>query len=128
MSRRVKLPSTSRMQATPLHQQLDSDGRAVNVYAWGTWEPPDIQPHDSDSVYVVTDNDVGRADLISFKFYGTPDLFWVILLLNGILDQFTGDSEQLGLATGTVLRIPDKGRIAAILSSGATVTASNPQS
>jgi hypothetical protein len=115
------------MQATPLQQLLDEAGNVTNLYAWGTWESPNIPPHETDSVYVSTDNDLGRIDLISHKFYGTPDFFWVILLVNDIMDQFSDDAEQLGLAPGTVLRIPAKSRVTAILEGGATVSSSSIQ-
>ena len=31
-----------------------------------------------------------RPDLLSYKYYGTPFLFWLILLANGLTDPFEG--------------------------------------
>lgn len=122
MSRRVQLSSASRMQATPLFQLRDSDGNVTNEYAWGTWEPPDIPSDATDDVHVVTDNDLGRVDLLADKFYGNVSLYWIILHVNDIMDQFTTDPTMLGLVPGTVLRIPKKARVLAILQSGKTLT------
>lgn len=110
------------MQASPLFQLRDDVGNATNTYAWGTWEPPDIPADASDDVHVVTDNDIGRVDLLAHQFYGTVSLYWVILHVNNIMDQFTADSNLLGLTPGTVLRIPKKARVLAILQSGKTLT------
>ncbi len=41
-----------------------------------------------------------RPDSISYKFYGAPELFWIILRYNNITDPF----ESLGV--GTKIRIP----------------------
>jgi len=44
---------------------------------------------------------VGRLDLLSYKVYGTPYLWWVIALANDIMDPF----DQT--AVGNLLMIPD---------------------
>ena len=112
------------MQTTVLYQLRDADGNLTASYAWGTWEPPDIPADATDDVHVVTDTDLGRIDLISHKFYGTPDLFWVILHVNDVLDQYS-DDPLLGLPAGTILRIPKKGRVTAILQSGRKAVSSS---
>lgn len=121
MSKRIRLPQTSRMQSTRLFQLSTDSGAPSNVYAWGSWIRPPLLPLSSDAVYVVKDTDVGRLDNISQQFYGTPDLFWVILEVNDIRDQFTDDPAD-GMPVGTVLRIPRKERVFSILSNGTAST------
>jgi hypothetical protein len=49
----------------------------------------------------VREGEVNRLDLISWKYYGTPELFWVIMAVNDIVNPFD-------VAEGTVLRIIPK--------------------
>ena len=50
--------------------------------------------------YRVTDADLMRPDLISFKAYGTADYWWLILAYNDIADAL------LGMKTGDLLKVP----------------------
>lgn len=50
--------------------------------------------------HVVTPNEDGRLDLISFHSYGTVDLWWIIGLVNGLVDPIRDPH------TGRVLVIP----------------------
>lgn len=52
----------------------------------------------------VKENEVNRLDLISWKYYKTPELFWVIAAVNNIIDPFN-------IEEGTVLRIIPKSYI-----------------
>ena len=61
----------------------------------------------SDQVYVVTARTAGRLSLISQKFYGVPDLWWVISQVNYCNDPL------LGFPVGTRLAIPTSARLAA---------------
>ena len=54
---------------------------------------------ENDSYHTVTVIDQLRPDLISYRFYGTVDYFWIILLANDILDPFN-------MRQNTILRIP----------------------
>ena len=54
------------------------------------------------SYYRVTEVDLLRPDLISYKVYGTIDFWWIILLVNNI------DNPFKDLVVGTILQIPDK--------------------
>lgn len=80
----------------------DDKGR----YFLGTFPTTELPPDQTDSFYVVQGSDAGRPDLISYKFYGTPAFYWVILWINGIADPF----EQL--YPGMMLRIPSQRRLA----------------
>ena len=48
--------------------------------------------------YTVPENEVNRLDLISWYFYRTPELMWVIMSINNITDPFN-------VPAGTVLKI-----------------------
>jgi hypothetical protein len=42
-------------------------------------------PH-AEKLYIVTQEDLMRIDLISHKVYGTPNFWWVVAQRNGIID------------------------------------------
>lgn len=74
---------------------VDEDG---NVYI----ESPNkinIKPSKDDSFYMIESGYENRMDLISYKFYGTPLLWWVIAMMNKIQD-------PLDIKVGDILRIP----------------------
>lgn len=50
--------------------------------------------------YVIQQKDIGRMDLIAWKYYQNPEYLWVISLLN--------DIDPLDMRIGTVLRLPPK--------------------
>ena len=52
-----------------------------------------------DKIYVVEPDFEDRIDMVSFKFYNTPHLWWVIAEMNGIRN-------PMRLEVGVVLRIP----------------------
>lgn len=49
----------------------------------------------------VMESEVNRLDLISWKYYRTPELFWVIMAVNDITDPFN-------VKEGAILRIIPK--------------------
>lgn len=54
------------------------------------------------SYYRITNQDIKRPDLISYRFYNTINYWWVICLANNI------DSPLEDIALGTVIKIPSK--------------------
>jgi hypothetical protein len=52
------------------------------------------------SFYTVTESDLGRPDLISHKSYGDVGYWWLILMVNQVIDPFNG------LTVGQNLMIP----------------------
>jgi len=74
-------------------------------YFIGTFAPLNIAPHPSDTLHNVEGGEIGRPDIISYRHYKTPDLYWVILWINNILDPFET------LYPGMVLRIPTLQRL-----------------
>lgn len=76
------------------------------VYFLGTFPAVKIPPDTTDSFYVVEANDNGRPDIVAYKMYGNPALYWVILWINDILDPFET------IYPGMLLRIPQSRRLA----------------
>lgn len=66
-----------------------------------------IVPDPSDDLYTVDGSGVNRLDAISYKFYQTPQLWWVLARCNNIVDPL------VGVPLKTVIRIPTKARLAA---------------
>ena len=52
----------------------------------------------NETSHIVTFNEVNRLDLIAWKYYKNPELMWVIMAVNNILDPFSVEEN-------TVLRI-----------------------
>ena len=52
--------------------------------------------------YRVLGADIMRPDLISFRFYGTVNFWWIVMLVNGIANPFEG------IQVGEILKIPSK--------------------
>lgn len=74
----------------------------AGVLFWGTWIPSDIPFSPADQYHTISSLDVGRLDLVSYKYYQTPELSWVLAEANEIF--FPPEDMQ----EGDVLRIPDK--------------------
>ena len=62
-----------------------SDGTVIRMI-----RTKDITPTstENDSVYVVTSNERYRPDIIAYNYYGTADLYWVILAANNLKTPF----------------------------------------
>jgi hypothetical protein len=65
-----------------------------------------VVPDPTDIAFTVPPGGVHRLDLISYQFYGTPQLWWVIAAVNNIVDPLYGAED------GTQLRIPTRSRLA----------------
>lgn len=87
----VKVVRNSRLRFADL---LTTDG----VEFWDTVDLPDIPIQTDDLTYTV--NAVDRPDMLAYKFYGTPVLWWVIAKAND-LELFPTE-----LYEGQQLRIP----------------------
>lgn len=96
---RKKLNRPRRMQNAPVF--VDEQNR----YFVGTWVPKYVPPHPSDFLYTLPEHEVARPDLVSYRFYATPNWYWVILYCNDITDPFEG------MHAGMILRVPDAKRI-----------------
>lgn len=76
-----------------------------NIKFWGTYQFPEIPVSPFDTYHIVAELDVYRLDLIAYKYYSTPELWWIIALVNQIFFEFDE------MEVGQVLRIPDKGTL-----------------
>ena len=94
----VTLPAFTAYGDTPIYQGADG------ALSFGLLRDPVISDP-TDQVYTVTQPAEARLDLISALFYGTPHLWWVIALVNNIVDPL------LGAPTGAHLRIPARERL-----------------
>lgn len=74
---------------------ITEDGRTF----FGQWSQPKSRDV-GERLYVITGPDVDRLDLVAYKMYGDPFLWWVIAWYNNILD-------PMSLEVGDRLRIPD---------------------
>lgn len=95
--KKVQLPPLSMFSKTPVY---DVSGNVV----FGLQQPV-ILPAAGDEIFTVTLPIENRLDKVSYKFYGTPRLWWAIAQVNNLVDPF------LDLPVGTQLRIPKRARL-----------------
>jgi hypothetical protein len=58
-----------------------------------------VKDSDRDVYHEVQQNEENRLDIISNKYYGSPEYYWLIAMANDIVDPFV-------VRVGDVLRIP----------------------
>jgi len=99
-------PIDNRYSLTDVH--ID-DSVSPGRRRYGLWKPPDFRSRSelpleegAYSRYTITKNDIGRIDLIAWKFYEEVSWWWVIALVNHITNPLTD------LKIGDVLLIPRK--------------------
>lgn len=66
--------------------------------------------------YLVEGQYEGHPELISYKFYGTVDYWWVLCFVNEIIDPISD------IKAGTLLRIPELTAIEAALTTASTTS------
>lgn len=64
-----------------------------------TYNQKFVPETEGDSYHIVEHSEVNRLDIISEKYYNTPDYWWAIALANGMIDPFV-------VSEGVMLRIP----------------------
>lgn len=74
---------------------------------WDLVEYPTIVVQDDDSVHLVLGTD--RLDLLAYKYYGDPVLWWVIAVANDM------ELVPTALTEGSIIRIPSARYINQIL-------------
>lgn len=77
---------------------MNDDGLVVQQ----SWDVPEIPVMESDRYFEVTVEFKHRPDLISLKYYGTEQLYWVIAAANDMTDPFAETT------VGKKLRVPDR--------------------
>lgn len=97
----VKIRSTSRMIFARLLTLTSTRGEDVET--WEMPELPEVAASGDDIIYQVQQDD--RIDLIAERFYGNPELWWVIALAND-LNLLPND-----LAPFSTIRIPSNKRV-----------------
>lgn len=106
-STRIELPPYSMFTATPVYDgiSVEVEGTRQKVILFGMMVDA-VVPDATDEIFRVPAGGDARLDLISQKFYGVPDLWWVIALVNNIVDPL------VGAPVGTNIRVPSKSRLA----------------
>lgn len=94
MSRTIDLPITSRLSATPLLQDGDT-----NDYFYGVWGKIEFPVDSRDVTHTVTNRDVHNWAKLADEAYGDFTKMWVIWAANKITD-------PLQVEVGTRIRIP----------------------
>lgn len=94
--------------ATPAYEGVESEieGSRQKVIVFGLLVDA-VVPDATDILYTVPQAGEGRLDLVSQQHYGTPELWWVIALVNNLIDPL------VGFTVGQSIRIPQKNRLAA---------------
>ena len=77
-------------------QILDND---TNLYL-ETVNQTTVDESDLDQFHEVLKEEENRLDIISYKYYGTPDYFWIIAMGNNLIDPMI-------VKPGEILRIPN---------------------
>ena len=105
---RFERPDYSMFSATPAYSGINAviDGVRQSVIVFGLLVPA-VVPDASDVLYTVTQGETSRLDLISQRFYGTPELWWAVAVVNNMVDPL------LGFASNQTIRMPTKNRLAA---------------
>ena len=70
------------------------DGKRV----YRTTQYPDIQPNISDTIVISNESDY--LDILAYRYYGDPTLWWIIALANGL------GKARMSINPGLQLRIP----------------------
>lgn len=105
----VELSILSRYRRTDVLQDVD-----VPELFFDTWVPPEIIRRNEPTIFVVTEEEVGRPDLISFRVYGDSDMFWAI----AIQDENQIFNPLRDITVGQKLTVPHKDDVLAALLAG----------
>lgn len=98
MARRLTVNQFSRLKFSVSESEFDTNKDATVLF-WGLEDIPEVEEQTGDTVYEVKDGD--RLDQLSFRFYGTSALDWVIAVANNL------DQPDIQLVPGLTIRIPD---------------------
>lgn len=105
---RVELPAYSMFSSTPAYQiQAEVDESLQTIAVFGL-KINAVVPDPTDTLFTVPTGGEGRLDLISQKFYGVPDLWWVIANCNPAMDPMVGPN------VADIIQVPTKLRLASL--------------
>ncbi len=105
MARKIDLPISSRLNATPFLQVDNS-----NTYFFGVWGRIEFPPKNDDRIHTVTKRDIINWPGLAHDFYRNPERAWVIWVANNISDPWK-------VTVGTRIRIPSITNVDIVLSS-----------
>jgi hypothetical protein len=97
----------SRFNSHPMYQDPETGKTFL-----GSWNPPIFPLKETDKSLMVTPQFAYRPDIISYEYYNTPLLAWVICYVNDIVNPYDKDT---GIYPGLILRIPDITTVTAAL-------------
>ena len=97
----------SRFNNHPIYVDPDTGDKFI-----GAWSPPDIPYKDSDKTIQISQENAYRPDILSYNYYNTPLLGWLLCIVNGVSNPW---DKTDGLYPGRVLRIPDITTITSVL-------------
>jgi hypothetical protein len=80
----------------------------------GWWERRILRQRDDDIFHTITSIEAKRPDLIAYHTYGDPNLAWLVMQYNNIVDNVTE------LTEGTEIRLPTKQRVTLSILTGST--------
>jgi len=105
----IQLTPYSMFSKTPIYSSVpvEIEGSKTTSLILGLQVPPVIEDV-SDVLYKVSQGGAARLDLISDKFYGTPELWWVIAQVN------PGTDPLVGFSIGQTIRVPTRHRLATL--------------
>lgn len=106
---RVELVNYSMFADTPVYDNIEEtiDGVKQKVVVFGLKRDV-VVPDPTDIVFTVPQGGQHRLDLISQKFYGTPELWWAISRCNPSIDPLVGP------LAGDNIRVPTRLRLATL--------------
>lgn len=94
----ITAPATSRYLGNVIYS-----GAGLSFQAQKIYKPI---PNDSTDLQVqVLSGEGYRLDIISYRIYNTPDLWWVIALMNAIRNPFTSPQVGQMLRCATTVRV-----------------------
>lgn len=99
----LKLRDYSRFRGQKIYRY--PDGRLY----FGTFSKPSFPESARDVHHTVVEGQELRLDLIAYSYYRTPELWWVIALVNDIVSPFDE------IEVGDVLRIPNISTVISVL-------------
>lgn len=114
MKNLIKAPESNTIYSNHCRQNratvyIDPDTKKKFFALWKRIEIPEST---YDKTYRVTTGTAYRPDLISYNFYDTPYLSWVICMVNNIKNPLDLDE---GLYAGRLIVIPDLNTLMTIL-------------
>ncbi len=103
---RVERIPYSMFSKTPVYHGISAevDGKVEKVLVFGLLRDA-VVPDPSDFLFTVPPGAKNRLDLISQKFYNTPELWWAIARVNAMIDPLVGPQD------GDLIRIPTQQRL-----------------